>query len=145
MNDLPKVAIVNPADKYKEDGAKLHEYGTYLMACLPKFIQKFRYQCLDSLVLTGSVWKDELSLMCAPSAVPPIMEFLRDHSNAQFKGVMDITAVDWPSRANRFEVVYNLLSVKHNARIRVKTYTDEVNPVPSIVSIFGGANWCAIQ
>jgi len=81
--------------------------------------------------------------MCAPSAVPPIMEFLRDHSNAQFKGVMDITAVDWPSKVNRFEVVYNLLSVKHNARIRVKTYTDEVNPVPSIVSIFGGANWCA--
>jgi hypothetical protein len=43
MNDLPKVAIVNPADKYKQDGEKLHEYGTYLMACLPKFIQKFRY------------------------------------------------------------------------------------------------------
>jgi NADH dehydrogenase (ubiquinone) Fe-S protein 3 len=142
MNDLPKVAIVNPADKYKQDGEKLHEYGTYLMACLPKFIQKFRYPPTPPAApVDGSVWKDELSLMCAPSAVPPIMEFLRDHGNAQFKGVMDITAVDWPSKANRFEVVYNLLSVKHNARIRVKTYTDEVQPVPSIVSIFGGANW----
>lgn len=43
MDELPKVPIVNPADKYKEDGEKLHEYGTYLITCLPKFIQKFRY------------------------------------------------------------------------------------------------------
>lgn len=79
--------------------------------------------------------------MVAPSAIPVVMEFLRDHTNAQFKGVMDITAVDYPTRANRFEVVYNMLSVRHNARIRVKTYADEVTPVPSIVSIFAGANW----
>jgi NADH dehydrogenase (ubiquinone) Fe-S protein 3 len=91
----------------------------------------------------NSVWKDELTLMVAPSAVPVVMEFLRDHTNAQFKGVMDIAGVDFPTRANRFEVVYNLLSVRHNARIRVKTYADEVTPVPSIVPIFAGANWYA--
>lgn len=51
MNDLPKIAIVNPADKYKQDGEKLHEYGTYLMACLPKFIQKFRYPAVPGLQL----------------------------------------------------------------------------------------------
>lgn len=90
------------------------------------------------------MWKDELTLMCAPSAIPVVMEFLRDHTNAQFKGVMDITAVDFPTRPNRFEVVYNLLSIRHNARIRVKTYADEVSPVPSIVGIFGGANWYSI-
>jgi hypothetical protein len=43
MDNLPKVPIVNPADKYKEDVERLHEYGTYLITCLPKFIQKFRY------------------------------------------------------------------------------------------------------
>lgn len=43
MDQLPKVPIVNPAEKYKEDGERLHEYGTYLLTCLPKFIQKFRY------------------------------------------------------------------------------------------------------
>jgi NADH:ubiquinone oxidoreductase subunit C len=96
------------------------------------------------LSLMGSVWKDELTLMVAPMAIPPVLEFLRDHTNAQFRGVMDITAVDYPTRANRFEVVYNLLSVRHNARIRVKTYTDEVTPVPSIVPLFGGANWFVI-
>jgi len=54
---------------------------------------------------------------------------------------MDICGVDYPTRSNRFEVVYNMLSVRYNARIRVKTYADEVSPVPSITSLFSGANW----
>ena len=49
--------------------------------------------------------------------------------------------MDFPTRAMRFEVVYNLLSITHQSRIRVKTYTDEVTPVPSAVGIFSGANW----
>lgn len=53
----------------------------------------------------------------------------------------DITAVDYPTRDARFEVVYNLLSVRHNARIRVKTYADEATPVTSICSLYDGANW----
>jgi NADH dehydrogenase (ubiquinone) Fe-S protein 3 len=82
--------------------------------------------------------------MLAPSALPAVMQFLRDHTTSQFKSVLDICGVDFPSRTNRFEVVYNMLSVRHNARIRVKTYADEVSPVspvPSIVPLFGGANW----
>ena len=55
--------------------------------------------------------------------------------------VADITAVDYPTRDNRFEIVYNLLSVRHNSRIRVKTYADEATPVPSITSLYDGANW----
>jgi NADH/F420H2 dehydrogenase subunit C len=55
--------------------------------------------------------------------------------------VADITAVDYPTRDQRFEVVYNLLSVRHNARIRVKTYADEASPVPSICDLYDGANW----
>ena len=55
--------------------------------------------------------------------------------------VADITAVDYPTRSNRFEIVYNLLSVRHNSRIRVKTYADEATPVPSITSLYDGANW----
>jgi len=144
MDQLPKVPIVNPADKYKEDGERLHEYGTYLLTCLPKFIQKFTYCGYVNWDWFCSVWKDELTLLVAPSAIPVVMEFLRDHTNAQFRSLMDITGVDYPTRSNRFEVVYNLLSTRHNARIRVKTYADEVTPVPSIVPIFGGANWFPI-
>lgn len=54
---------------------------------------------------------------------------------------MDICGVDYPTRDNRFEVVYNFLSVRHNARIRVKTYASETTPVPSISNIYQGANW----
>ena len=107
----------------------LHQYGAYLMQCLPKFIQQF------------SVLKDELTVYVAPSALIPVLTFLRDHSQAQFKSVMDITAVDFPEREKRFEIVYNLLSVKTAGRIRVKTYAGEADSVPSAVSLFSGANW----
>ncbi|KAI8853083.1 hypothetical protein BC829DRAFT_383725 [Chytridium lagenaria] len=55
--------------------------------------------------------------------------------------VVEIAGVDYPTRPNRFEVVYQLLSVRYNTRISVKTYCSEVSPVPSISSIYNGANW----
>jgi NADH dehydrogenase (ubiquinone) Fe-S protein 3 len=124
-----QVPLVNPADKYKEQVEELHKFGKYIMGCLPKYIQQF------------SVWKDELTIYIAPSAVRPVMIFLKNHTPAQFKSTMDVTAADYPSRTNRFDVVYNMLSVRHNSRIRVKTYANETSAVPSIVPIFEGANW----
>ncbi|CDO52224.1 hypothetical protein DV451_001176 [Geotrichum candidum] len=124
-----KAAIVNPADKYLEHVEDLHKYGKYIITAMPKFVQKF------------SVWKDELTLFIPPTAVIPVLTFLKDHTSAQYKAVMDVTAVDFPSRTNRFEVVYNLLSVRFNSRIRVKTYASETSPVPSIARLFEGANW----
>ncbi|KAF9056631.1 hypothetical protein BJ165DRAFT_1435073 [Panaeolus papilionaceus] len=115
--------------KYGETTESLHTYGSYLMQCLPKFIQQF------------SVLKDELTLYVAPSAIIPVLTFLRDHSQCQFKSVMDISGVDFPEREKRFEVVYHLLSVKYAGRIRVKTYAGEADPVPSAVEVFRGADW----
>jgi NADH/F420H2 dehydrogenase subunit C len=66
---------------------------------------------------------------------------LPDNTAAEFTTISDITAVDFPTRDQRFEVVYNMLSVRHNSRIRVKTYADEASPVPSITSLYDGANW----
>lgn len=88
-----------------------------------------------------SVWKDELTIYIAPSAVIPVISFLKYHTAAEFTQVSDITAVDYPTRDQRFEVVYNLLSIRHNARIRVKTYADEATPIPSITDLYDGANW----
>jgi NADH dehydrogenase (ubiquinone) Fe-S protein 3 len=124
-----QVPLVNPADKYTVQVEELHKFGKYIMGCLPKYIQQF------------SVWKDELTIYIAPSAVRPVMIFLKNHTPAQFKSTMDVTAADYPSRTNRFDVVYNMLSVRHNSRIRVKTYANETSAVPSIVPIFEGANW----
>lgn len=77
----------------------------------------------------------------APDSVLQTLTFLRDHSSCQYKQVVDISGADYPTRENRFEVVYHLLSVHHNSRIRVKTYANEVSPVPSVVPLFGGADW----
>ncbi|OAX83148.1 NADH-ubiquinone oxidoreductase 30.4 kDa subunit, mitochondrial [Emergomyces africanus] len=122
-------AIVNPVDKYAEKSASLHKYGQYLMSCLPKYIQQF------------SVWKDELTIYVPPSGIIPTFVFLKQHTAAEYTQVVDITAVDFPTRDQRFEVVYNLLSVRHNSRIRVKTYADEATPVPSITCLYEGALW----
>ncbi|KAI9664308.1 MAG: NADH-ubiquinone oxidoreductase 30.4 kDa subunit, mitochondrial [Alyxoria varia] len=121
--------IVNPADKAQEKAEGLHSYGQYLISCLPKYIQQF------------SVWKDELTIFIQPSGVIPVFKFLKNHTAAEFTQISDITAVDYPTRDQRFEVVYNMLSVRHNSRIRVKTYADEASPVPSITSLYDGANW----
>ena len=67
--------------------------------------------------------------------------YFKNNTACQFKQVLDVTAADYPSRTNRFDVVYNLLSVRHNSRIRVKTYANETTPVPSITPLFNGANW----
>lgn len=107
----------------------MHTYGSYITQCLPKYIQQF------------SVLKDELTLYVAPSAVIPVLTFLRDHSQCQFKSCMDISGVDFPEREKRFEVVYHLLSVKYAGRIRVKTYAGEADAVPSAVPVFRGADW----
>lgn len=120
---------VSADPNFKSGNDDLHEYGQYLMSTLPKFIQQF------------SVYKDELTIYVAPTAVFQVMHFLRDHTNAQFKSVMDITGADFPTRENRFEVIYNLLSMKYNGRIRVKTYASETSPVPSVVPLFSAANW----
>lgn len=87
------------------------------------------------------MWKDELTIYIPPSGVIPTFTFLKYHTAAEFTCIADITAVDYPTRDQRFEVVYNMLSVRHNARIRVKTYADEATPVPSICSLYDGANW----
>lgn len=122
-------AGINPAKKYEAMQGPLHEYGAYLLSSLPKFIQQY------------SVYKDELCIYISPEGVVPVLTFLRDHTNCQYKAVMDIAGADYPTRSKRFEVVYNLLSVKHNSRIRVKTYADEVSPVPSATPLFRGADW----
>ncbi|KAH7104168.1 hypothetical protein BKA62DRAFT_693761, partial [Auriculariales sp. MPI-PUGE-AT-0066] len=72
------------------------------------------------------------------------MQFLRDHAQCQFKSLVDISGADYPTRDKRFEIVYHLVSIRYATRIRVKTYADEVDPVPTIVPLFNGANWSDI-
>jgi NADH-quinone oxidoreductase subunit C len=73
--------------------------------------------------------------------IVPVMTVLRDALDFQCKMLIDICGVDYPQRPERFDVVYHLLSLSQNARLRVKVTTDEVTPVPSITSIFSAAGW----
>jgi NADH-quinone oxidoreductase subunit C len=83
----------------------------------------------------------ELTLTAQASEIVSVLRFLRDDARCLFWCLIDITAVDWPSRERRFDVVYHLLSPKHNARIRIKIETDEATPVPSVIEVFPSADW----
>lgn len=71
-----------------------------------------------------------------------VMAYLRDADETQFKQLIDICGVDYPNRPERFEVVYQLLSMRHNIRARVKITTDEETPVASLGTLFSSAPWC---
>ncbi|MGN6148511.1 MAG: NADH-quinone oxidoreductase subunit C [Rhizomicrobium sp.] len=81
----------------------------------------------------------ELTLVTEAKDIPRVMHGLRDQFG--FTILIDVTAVDWPQRAKRFDVVYHLLSTRNNARIRVKTEVDENTSVPTVVPLFPAANW----
>jgi NADH-quinone oxidoreductase subunit C len=70
-----------------------------------------------------------------------VATFLRDDPACQFISIIDVTAVDWPSREQRFDVVYHFLSPRLNQRIRLKVETDETTPVASLINVFRGADW----
>ena len=109
---------------------QLSAFAEYVAEILPKYVQQVQVSCLD-----------KLEICIHHDGVIPTLTFLRDHTNAQFKSLADLTAVDVPTRQNRFEIVYNLLSLRFNSRIRVKTYADELTPIDSIVSVHIAANW----
>ncbi|MDE3060657.1 MAG: NADH-quinone oxidoreductase subunit C [Pseudomonadota bacterium] len=71
----------------------------------------------------------------------PLLAFLRDDPQCLFNQLIDIAGVDYPEREQRFEVVYQLLSMKHNRRLRVKVHVDEQTPVPSAAALFSSAGW----
>lgn len=131
----------------------LTDFGKYVADCLPKYVQKVQ--------LTSG---DELEVLICPEGVVPVLQFLKDHHNSQFANLTDIAGMDVPSRKYRFEVrailtffifffafqsfiltqtqiIYNILSLRYNSRIRVKTYTDELTPIDSCNDVFKAANW----
>src|SRR5438874_11693783 len=80
--------------------------------------------------------KDELVAHTERDALLPLMLTLRDDPRFAFEQAMDICGVDWPQREERFDVVYNLLSVSLNQRLRVIVTTDEQKPVPSVHTVW---------
>jgi NADH-quinone oxidoreductase subunit C len=92
-------------------------------------------------VVAWEIALDELMVTTTRESLLRLMKLARDDANCLFKVLIDVTAVDFPERAERFDVVYNLLSLPHNQRIRIRVATDEYAPVPSMTQLFSSAGW----
>jgi len=98
-------------------------------------------QALPRSVTGHAIAFGELTIAANAADIVKVATFLRDDPRCEFWSFIDVTAIDWPSRERRFDVVYHFLSPRQNIRIRVKVETDEATPVPSIIDVFPGANW----
>ena len=107
----------------------LEELGEYVLGALPE------------MVSGAEVAQGELTIAVNWDAIVTVLTFLRDDTNCQLRKLIDICGVDYPGRERRFEVVYHLLSLRQNQRIRVKLSTDESTPVPSVTGVFSAAGW----
>ncbi len=107
----------------------LKELGEHVAASLPQDVTA-------TAILHG-----ELIVTAKRESVVRVLGFLRDDPRCLFRLLADLCGVDYPDRAERFEVVYNLLSLKLNQRIRVKVATDEDQAVPSVIPVYSAAGW----
>lgn len=108
----------------------LSDLGEFIAAALPNEVLKVEVNRVGELEVTARA-----------AAIVKVLTFLRDDANCLFKQLMDLCGVDWPQEEQRFEVIYNLLSLKHNQRVRVKVRTDEDTPVPTVTGVFKSAGW----
>jgi NADH-quinone oxidoreductase subunit C len=92
-------------------------------------------------LLAATVAHGELSITVPATTLPRVLQWLRDDPSTLFKELVDVCGVDYPDRPQRFDVVYHLLSMHHNQRIRVRVLTDEATPVPSVTGLFRSAGW----
>lgn len=92
-------------------------------------------------ILASSTAFDEASICVPRDRIVDVLTKLRDDPKCQFEVLIDICGVDYPERAERFEVVYHLLSPRLNQRLRIKISTDETTAVPSVNDVFPAANW----
>lgn len=101
---------------------------------------------LDSLkellpITNIKFFNNEVAITVNEKKIKPVLLFFKNHVNSQCKILTSIAGVDYPERKNRFEIVYEILSIKYNTRFRIKTYVNEIVPTNSVVNIFSAANW----
>ena len=96
---------------------------------------------LKESVNSLDIKNEELVIFARRAGIHNIISFLKDDPLCKFSTLIDLCGVDYPGRERRFEVVYHLLSMSHNTRVRIKVRTNETEPVHSISSIFPNANW----
>ncbi len=96
---------------------------------------------LESFGATAETLGGEQVINVGSDRLIELLTILRDDAGTQFSQLVEIAGVDFPEREKRFEVVYMLLSLKQNVRVRVRVATDEKTPVPSVISVYSSAGW----
>ena len=96
---------------------------------------------LGGQALSNEISHDEVTIIVARENIVEVLTKLRDDPKCLFEVLIDICGVDYPERAERFDVVYHLLSPRLNQRLRVKISTDEATPIASVNDVFPAANW----
>lgn len=122
----PKSCFVSP---YCESN---QEFVNFVVKSIPKWIKSCNLSGDGIHVSTFIVY---------PQYVVPFCKFCRDHINTQYKQLIDLTVIDYPSREFRFVVVYNLSSHTYNSRITFMTSVDEITPLESLTTLFSSAIW----
>lgn len=102
--------------------------------------EHIKEKCGDN-VIGCKVAFNELTINVKRDQIVKVLTFLRDDAVCKFVQLTDVCGVDYPEREERFEVVYHLLSLHHNNRIRVKLSTDAETTVPSVTGVYPSANW----
>ena len=96
---------------------------------------------VDSMVVSCAVVRGEIELRANPADIPQVLTLLRGDRQAAFNQLIDLTAVDYPERESRFDVVYLLLSMDNNMRMRVVAQITAGQPVPTVTHLYMAANW----
>ena len=96
---------------------------------------------LSDYVFAAEVTRDELTVDARADQVVRVLKFLKDDPRCRFEQLTDLCGVDYPERDPRFDVVYHLLSLSHNCRLRLKIGVNEDQPVPSATEIYPSAGW----
>ncbi len=98
-------------------------------------------RALPDAGIAATITRGELTLDCAADEIARVLHFLRDDQECAFTILIDICGVDWPQREKRFDVVYHLLSITRNQRVRVKVKANEETQIPTAVGAYPAANW----
>jgi NADH-quinone oxidoreductase subunit C len=107
---------------------------------LPTFVSALQ-SGLPGAVEQVVFWVGDWSLVVSPGRLLEVASYLRHAPDAEFDACSDVTATDWPPRAERFDVIYSLYSTRHRHRVRLKARVAEGTPAPSVSAIWPSANW----
>src|SRR5260370_36485642 len=111
------------------DDGRLEALGQTIVSALP------------GAAIDHKIAFNQLTGAVQPDKIVDVVRFLRDDPGCRFVSLIDVTAVDYPGREKRFDVVYHLLSPTLNARIRLRATADDTTQVPSILEECPGADW----